>query len=603
MAPLSVTSACGIFLLGLASAAGHSGARRADLLFWLGLLTLAVPIALRLLSPAAHRLERMSLLIMLYGGLFADRDLNYPLGFAYNDEFDWFRASQDISTSGHLFHASPLLNIGPFYPGLAIVIAAVRAVTGLPLFGSAAIVLGAAGLLLVLSLYLFFEHVSSSGQAASIATLIYAANPPMSGDIQILYGALAIPLMVFTFFLIAFRSTGKSSRRIAQTVAVWAVLAAVVITHHVTSYEMVGFLVVWTVLFWLLRLDRRIRRVGETGIRFNPGITALVGGALCLAWLAYTEYRAIFYLFPTLDSTTRELANVLASRHSQRHFFKDAAGTAEPRWERYMGFTQVFLIAAISPFGVWGIWRRFRSNAAAIALGVAAAAYPADQLARLAPTGTTTGSRGDAYAYIPVGFVIGVGIVYFFSSRVKLIRYRLPLTGVLTVIFIGGWVLGTSPIWDRLPGPYLVSAQERSIDPEGVQAAEWAGAHLGPGNHIATDRINDLLMGTYGDQWVVQTSNDNNVFTFPVFFSFRVNGFVRTIMHKADIQYVVIDMRLSKGLPHEGFYYDPYEAYSEIYTQPVRRDYLTKFDHVTGISRIFTSGALRIYDVRPVSGR
>jgi hypothetical protein len=292
---------------------------------------------------------------------------------------------------------------------------------------------------------------------------------------------------------------------------------------------------------------------------------------------------------------------VLATHHTQRHFFRDAAGVVEPRWEHLMGFAQVIVISLGLPFGLWGIWRRFRSNAAALALGLAALVYPVDQLARLAPDGTTTGSRMDAYAYLPVGFVLGVGLVYFWSHHTALWRYRIVLAGGLSVIFIGGWVLGTAPIWDRLPGPYVVAAQERSIDRQSVTAAMWVRSHLGPGHRVLTDRVNDLLMATYGDQWIVMSTNDNKVPIWPVFFSLHVDRTVEEVLRRTRVAYVVVDRRLSTGLPHTGFYYDPLEPQMGAYTTPIDSRDLAKFNGVPMVNEVFDSGGIHIYDVRAIT--
>src|SRR6266436_7992650 len=58
---LSLTSAVGVFLVALAGDAGRVASQWADLLFWLGLLTLFLPIALRLLSSKPARRERIAL--------------------------------------------------------------------------------------------------------------------------------------------------------------------------------------------------------------------------------------------------------------------------------------------------------------------------------------------------------------------------------------------------------------------------------------------------------------------------------------------------------------------------------------------------------------
>src|SRR5579859_4649796 len=65
MPALSLVSAYGLLLLALADNGGRTNAPWADLLFWMGLLPLFVPIAARLLFSQPSRRERIGLLVVL----------------------------------------------------------------------------------------------------------------------------------------------------------------------------------------------------------------------------------------------------------------------------------------------------------------------------------------------------------------------------------------------------------------------------------------------------------------------------------------------------------------------------------------------------------
>ena len=78
----------------------------------------------------------------------------------------------------------------------------------------------------------------------------------------------------------------------------------------------------------------------------------------------------------------------------------------------------------------------------------------------------------------------------------------------MSIIIFGQLVLGGGQPWSLLPGPYLVSADNRSIEPEGITAAEWAKVYL-PGQRVASDRINTLLMATYGREHTVTGTSAN----------------------------------------------------------------------------------------------
>jgi hypothetical protein len=593
---LSLTAAVGVFLVALAGNAGRAASRWADLLFWLGLLVLLLPIVLRLLSPKPARRERIALLVVLGSALYLFRDLAYPLSFAYNDEFLFWRSVQDLATSRHLFGANPLLPVGPFYPGLEILTNALSGLTGLSIFVSGLIVLGVSGLTIVLSLYLFYEYLSSSAQVAGIATLLYMANPVFFGDTLFHYESLAIPLAAFVLFALVRRSYAPAGRRRGLTSAIWLGLAAVVITHHLTSYALVGFLLLWTAVFLLPRLVPSFHHIRDQKDWVGPGVAALLGLVMAVLWLQFTGDLALGHLIPSLDSTVRQLIQVLASERAPRQLFHDGSGFVEPLWERVTAFTSVGLILLELPFGLFQIWQRYRTNAIALALAIGALVYPFSQLARLTPPGVEIGARAQAFLFVSVAFVLAVATTHFWVSQW---RYSVAVTCAIAVIFIGGWILGTSPLWYRLPGPYVVSADHRSIEPEGVAAAEWARSYLGPGQRMISDAVNILLMATYGNERIVTAENDE-IAVSSVFVSPHYDASVETALRRGGVQYIVVDRRLSSGLPPRGSYF--YEGDPNApYTRPIDPAALAKFDGVKNVSRVFDSGDIVIYDVEAIT--
>ena len=160
------------------------------------------------------------------------------------------------------------------------------------------------------------------------------------------------------------------------------------------------------------------------------------------------------------------------------------------------------------------------------------------------------------------------------------------------VVFVGGITSGWPPFWERLPGPYKVSAFERSVEPEGIAAAQWTLVHLGPGNRFAADFTNYTLLGTYGDQDVVRNVAD--VYYSPVFGPAQV-----TQLADAGVQYLLVDLRLSTQLPAGGSYF-PDDPQKDRHSTPIPRRDLTKFNSVPGIDRIYDSGDIVIYDVQGV---
>jgi len=584
---LSVTIALGVFLVAVGAEAGRVSSWWAEPLFWLGLIVIFVPVAARIISPKPVRQERIALLVMLGCGLYLFRYLEQPLAFGFNDEFLQWRTAQNIAVSEHLFLPSPLLPISPFYPGLHIVTNALSSLTGLSIFASGMIIINVAGLVLVLSLFMFYEYLSGSAVVAGIATMLYMMKPTFFADTLYHYEDLAMPFMAFILFVIIRRNHAPKGHRMGLTLAICLGLAAVVVTHHVTSYMLDLFLVVWTAVFLILKIKASSQKNRVQEVQGGPGGIALLAIVLSAAWLIYTGARAVGYLYPTYSSTVSQFLQILAGEKATRQFFHDAGGFVEPLWERLAAFAAVALIMLGLPFGLFQIWRRYRANATAIALAIIALVYPVSQLIRLTSAGVNLGGRLQPYLFGAIALVLAIGITHLWLSRAPNWWYRVPLIGLMTITFIGGWVTGTSPLWNRLPGSYLPYSDQRSIQPESVTAAKWAFSYLGTGQRIISDQVNTILMATYGREWVVTPANSqlqvSSVFTSPHF-----DHDVQTILQQGGIQDVVVDRRLI-GVDQTD------------YIQPLDAGMLSKFDGVQGVNRVFDSGNVIIYDVSAIS--
>ncbi len=148
-----------------------------------------------------------------------------------------------------------------------------------------------------------------------------------------------------------------------------------------------------------------------------------------------------------------------------------------------------------------------------------------------------------------------------------------------------------------LPGPYEVMASSRSIEPEGIQAAIWARSHLEPGSRIAADSINQLLMGTYGNQYAI-TSIASKIDISPVFLSSRLGSDELSLLYQTQAHYLVVDLRLTRSLPTvDGFYYTEMERGAGQRTTPLDVKVLTKFSTMPQVNKVFDGGNIVIYDV------
>jgi hypothetical protein len=502
-----------------------------------------------------------------------------PLTFHSIDDFLHWRTVDDIAESGHLFSPNSVLPVSPFYPGLEIVTNAVSTLSGLSTFHSSFIVLGAARLLAILSLFMFYEQITKSARIAGIGLLIYIANPHfLFFDTTFAYGSLAVALAAFVLFALAFQ----------KTLIAWVTLGALVVTHHVTDLLVDGLLVLWALTFVFQR-PARLHRSSVVQ-------TTLLGILLSIAWVSLKGNPVMDYLFSYFHGGVESLAQVLLGTSGTRQLFHDYAGQQAPLWQRLTAISSVVLIVAALPFGLLCIWQRYRFNKLICVLGLASLCYPISQAFRLTNGGVEIADRAGAFLFIPMACVLAIFIVQFWPIRRLNWKQTPLLTSALTVLFLGGAILGAGPPWAYMPGSYLVVAGARSLEPNGIQTAIWTRAYLGSDNRIGTDNINRILLNSYGDQILVTRLQDNlDVST--VFFSSEFGSYEQSVLRRAKVRYLVVDLRLSTALPRYGFYFEPGEPEDFRRTTPIDRKVLTKFDAVPGIKRVYDSGDLVIYDV------
>lgn len=611
---LALVSALGLLLV----AWGVNAARVEDTpsvaLFWGGLLLLVVPVAARIAGIGASRRERMGLVALVGVGLYLVKVWHSPLFFTFYDELQHWRTADDVLRGGRLFGENPVLPVSPFYPGLENVASAVVDLSGLSVFSAGLLMVGVARLVLVLSLYYLYDEVGGSPRVAGIATLLYMANPNfLFFGAQFAYESLALPFAALTLLAMTRRARAPAGGRLGLTLAALLGIGAVVTTHHLTAYALVAFLLLWTVLGWIVD--------GRGSEQPGPGGLALTALVASVAWLVYVATLTLSYLTPILGGGLQDLLQSLATGGTGRRLFQDATGQRAPLWEQLAGYASAVSLLLVLPYGLLRVWQRYRGNAAALALAAGALSYPASLALRLTPRGLEVANRSSEFLFVPLAFVAAVAIGGWWRARpgeaapnavvlseaVRGVaapgappvrvgwadRFRPPaFAGWSAVLFAGGVILGW-PAYARLPGPYLPAGPVRSIEPQGMAAAEWARRYLGPDNAVATDVSNQLIMGSYGGQRVERNAN----YVPTLFLSPEVGPAERSIVRNWRIRYLAVDRRLSSGLPMIGIYYGGWEPDAYQHTQPADVRALDKFDGLRGVHRLLDGGSVVVYDV------
>jgi hypothetical protein len=426
---------------------------------------------------------------------------------------------------------------------------------------------------------------------AGIASFIYMMNPQfLYFDSQFAYESLALPLAAFVLYLLARRAHSSAALWAGLTVILLVMLPPVVITHHVTSLLLAAFLLLWATVGVVMRRRDRAR----------PGTVAVLTALLVLAWSVAIAPVVIDYLAPMLELAGDQVIQLLLGNLDPRQLFVAPSGGSAPAWERLIGSASVGVTLLLLPLGLLIVWIHHRWNPVMLALAIIALLYPASLVARLTPVGADVASRMPEFLYIGVAVVVGLALARF-SYRGLIGGLRLATVGSALAVLVVGSVLVGMPGWERLPGPYLVSADVRSIESEGLAAAAWSKEVLGSSKRFVADRVNRLLLSTYGRQTIV-TSYASGVAVNQLYFAPEVGDVERQIVQAGSVTYLLADRRLTTDLPTVGYYFDRgEERLVGKHVAPLDAALLDKFDHTPGVSRVFDSGNIRIYDISGIA--
>lgn len=568
---------------------GHDGP--ALTLFFVGLLIIFIPCAWRLLGPRAGPGERLRVVVVLGLALVTSSFIATPLLPTGFDELLHETTLWQLPYFHRLFTQNTVLPISPYYPGLELTTLGVKAVTGLPSVASELVVVGLSRLILVVALYLAVGRLTGSERAGGIGVLVYSASPQFySFNAAYSYQTLALAFGAGAVYFLLLTVDRPRPRADWHYLVCFVCLAALAITHHLVSWLTAGFLVVW----WLFLVPgARADAVARSRRRLIGG-SAVFSVAACSLWAGLSAGTLVPYLGPILTGAVRGLIGILTRHGSERQLFH-GTNSVTPLWQEvvilasaaiFLTVIIVALFAVLFRSALRGGWQL------AIPVGLATT-YPLILLSSLSPTAAEVGQRLSSFSFFGIALLVAAMLLWA--------RRRVPLailTGLATICFLGSMIFGSGPSWGYVPGPYVPSADQRSIDAFSIAAAKWASAHLPVDSRIAADRDNGALMAAVGHlQPVTALSGAVNV--GPIYFDPIVGNYDRYLIRKGRIRYLLVDDRLLRGPPAVGFYFEPGETQGK---ERLTTTDLSKFSTAAGFHRVYDNGPIQIYNLSAILG-
>ena len=299
------------------------------------------------------------------------------------------------------------------------------------------------------------------------------------------------------------------------------------------------------------------------------------------------------YVGPLFAAASADLGAALGTGHGDRALFKSAAGGGSPDWEILLILASAVgwcLILVPSLFSV--IFKRsVRGGPFRFLPAVVAAIYPISLLANISAGSKLVAERAhDVHLLRPRSGRCGVARDTNLEGASDH-RAGCHDRGGNHCLPLGSLLFGIGPLVSLLPGPYRVGADELSLGSPSLAVAHWTNSHLPAGSHVAADRDNAPLLNAIGGVDPV-TPQSGLINPELLWFDHPLSLYDIYLIRKADIRYIVIDDRLTQGLP----LYGTYVAEGEPSTRLTLGD-LNKYDSYPFIKRIYDNGPIQVYDL------
>jgi hypothetical protein len=581
LAPIVLSTGLGLLLCSVANALSRATLAPAMPVYWIGILILAVPIFYRLTATEASGRERLALVCLLGLSLYCVKVFRDAPLFTFSDELIHAFNANQIADHHHLFRDNPILSATPYYPGLEGAASALMKLTGLSVYAAGAILVGAARLVLVASLFLLFQRVSDSARTAGLGAAIYAGNFNfLFWGAQFSYESLALPLLLLAMMALAEREVAPKQALRAWGAPVALAMTAIVVTHHLTSYATAALLVGLSLAYWY------VHRKWEPP---NPWPFAVFGILLAAFWLFVVASSTVGYLSPVLGDAFTAIGDTLGGSDEPRGLFQAGSTSVAPTplGARAVALLAVALLLAGLPFGLRALWDRHRRQPFALLFGIAAVAFFATLLLRLAPAAWETANRASEFLFVGLAFVLACACVEALRRWPRDRRTRPLIAAGIGLVLVGGAISGWP--WDsQLARPLRASAAGKTISSPPLALAEWA-EDLPDGRFAASTADAGLLLVPGGKMAVTGSNPDVE----DILDEEALAGWMLPLLRRNDIRYIAVDRREVSSDSLRGYYFSRRDRDEGLRPPSVS----AKFNEVPGISRAYTNGPITVFDL------
>ena len=549
----------------------------ANAFFWLGQVVTFAPLVIYVVRthlPSGRAAAGAALILGVVPYMI--KVFYSPTRLAFSDELQHRLGTVTALTSHRLGGPNLALPISGHFPGLESVGAALTAMTGLPVDVAALIVGGLLKVAMMMALLLFLTELTRSNRLVIIGLILYAAN----GNFEIfssfyIYQSAAIPFAFFTLYL-ALRLHRSPHYPVRTVVTAIVCIVLTVLSHHITGLFLAAVLV-------LVALYSVVRNAEQ---KLLSGVLAIAAVAIEGGWLLFEAPGIGAYLRPYeffLPATSITLDIPLPTRFVPI----PKAPIADLVFNR-LGLGLIVVLVGVGLYLVvrhkvaaqWPAPWRFAS------LVIVGLLILSALIAAGLPFGLQAASRGLVFTYLGAAAVGALAIDWLLSNgAVK----RQVLSAVVMLLCIGGGLeFGWPPWWEKLPGTYHPTGYETGVDPQVLSAASWVSAHVARDSRFAADGNGAVVLAGLANQ-AVQLRGA------PIFYDAAFTTSDITVINKYAIRYIWTDTRVAGSISPSNRYFAGQVGVQYSFPPPLAG--LTKWDSIPGVSKIYNSGTITIYDL------
>lgn len=581
---IALLAALGVLVVSIANALSRATLTETSLIYWAGLLLIALPIFYKLTSKEPSYRQRLVLVLLLGLALYGVKVVHDGIYYTFTDEFVHAFNAERIAEHHHLYYFNSIIPTTAHYPGLEGATSALMMLTGMTSYGAGTIIVGVARLVFMAALFFLFARLSGSARGAGLGVAIYTGSSNfLYWGAQFSYESLSLPLMVVVLMAFVERDAGPPERRTPWTVLIVLGILAITITHHLTSYGLAFILVALAVLYRVMKIKRP-----------NPWPLALLAIVTSVGWLIVAARHTVGYLFPVLSDAVEAILNTASGEAPPRTLFHQSSDIAEevgvtPLAARALALLAVLILLVAMVVGIREVWRRHRGEPMVVLFCAAAVVFFAALGLRFAPAAWETGNRAGEFLFIGLAFVAIYGAAELLRSGPELQRRRLLFTAAMGVVLFGGVISGWP--WDvQTARPLQASADGKEIDSESLALAKFAEKRI-DGSRFAAAEAEARALTEPGGQIAFsgQGPDIEDIVNTPFFQKWQFE-----VLEENNLRYVATDRRLASGDSIRGIYFTVPDRYNDALRE---KGVVHKFSAIPA-ARVWDGGRVVLYDLK-----